>query len=128
LAPLDLNTALFVEGAITIPLTRPARPQVSRKREPSIVATLDLARAFRQAIDRGATQIELARRNGLTAARVSQILDLLRLPTETLAYVESLRGQPLGSRYLTERALRTPGLIALVAPAAARRLARSTPS
>jgi len=113
LAPLDLNTALFVEGAITIPLTRPERPQVSRKKEPSIVVTLDLARAFRHAVDGGTTQIALARRHGLTTARVSQILSLLKLPAETLAYVESLRGQPLGTRYLTERALRTSGSIAL---------------
>jgi ParB-like chromosome segregation protein Spo0J len=71
------------------------------------VAALDLARALKAEMDElGISQRQFARRKALTTTRVSQLLSLLRLPPEVLERVESLRGQPLGERYLTERALR----------------------
>jgi hypothetical protein len=107
MAPHHLNSAPPFEGTLVIKLSRPQRPQPPEKAEPSIVATLDLARALAGEMEsEGISQTELAKRHGLTGARVCQLLNLLRLPAATLEHIESLRGQPLGARYLTERILR----------------------
>lgn len=84
---------------------------------PPVVLHLRQAKEFRRLLDAREvpSQAELARRHRLTRARVTQLLDLLRLPDEVLAWVRSL---PPGTppRAVTERKLRLIGRL----PAAAR--------
>ena len=53
---------------------------------------------------------ELARKHGVSRARVSQLLSLLRLAPEILAYIDRLRGDE-GCLHVTERQLREIALL-----------------
>ena len=53
----------------------------------------------------GLSRAELAWEQGVTRARVSQILNILKLPDEVLAKVRS-HGDPMERRLVTERKLR----------------------
>lgn len=66
-----------------------------------------LAREFKEMIDSGEVknQSELARIKGISRARVTQILDLLKLDSLIIQELEEL-GDPLKSRIITERMLR----------------------
>jgi hypothetical protein len=66
-----------------------------------------LALQWRQAIDAGwySSQADLARRKGVSRARVTQILNLLRLAPEVIGIVMDL-GDPLPAPMVTERQLR----------------------
>ena len=48
-----------------------------------------------------------ARNRVLTTTRVFQLLQLLNLPEEIIAFIESLSDRHLGSRLLTERRVRS---------------------
>lgn len=73
-------------------------------RRPSIVELLDRAEGFRAALDRGGVnQADLARRNGITRARVTQLLNLLGLAPEVRAEVRRLVGTGVK---VSERSLR----------------------
>jgi hypothetical protein len=65
------------------------------------------AREWQEALDRGevSSRAELARRLGVSRARVTQVLGLLRLPPKVLRKIEAL-GDPLESPVVTERQLR----------------------
>ena len=52
------------------------------------------------------TQAELARELGVTRTRVTQMLNILKLPEEVLARVRDY-GDPMERRLVTERKLRT---------------------
>ena len=54
---------------------------------------------------KGFTQAELARDLGVTRARVSQVLNMLKLPEDVLAIVRD-HGDPMEKRLVTERKLR----------------------
>jgi predicted transcriptional regulator len=55
--------------------------------------------------ERGLSKSELARELGVTRARVSQMLNILKLPEDVLVTVRSL-GDPMERRVVTERKLR----------------------
>lgn len=83
--------------------------ELPRRREPEkplkpprILATLALARELQQLLDTGAARnrAALARRFGLTRARVTQIMKLLMLAPEVIAHIEN------ASAAVSERALR----------------------
>jgi hypothetical protein len=74
---------------------------------PRVVRPLEQAVEFQRLLDSGQVRFraDLARRTGLSAMRVSQVLALLRLPETILSFIRSL---PPGTppRILTERFLR----------------------
>ncbi len=76
-------------------------------RPPKVVADLALAERFQGLLDaeEARNRADLARRFRLTRARVTQLMDLLRLHPTIRAYVKSLPpGTP--TRLVTERGLR----------------------
>ncbi|MDB4955615.1 MAG: hypothetical protein JWO36_3184 [Myxococcales bacterium] len=79
---------------------------------PPVVCHLKLAESFQSSLEAGEvpTRAALARQHGLTRARVTQLLDLLKLDPTILEYVHSLpAGTPEG--LVTEKNLR--GLVRL---------------
>jgi hypothetical protein len=95
-------------SAFVIDLERERKRRQSRQlRVPRIVRLLDQAVEFQRLLDTGEVRFraDLARRSGLSAMRVTQILALLRLAPSILEYVRAL---PPGTaeRAVTERALR----------------------
>ena len=66
-----------------------------------------LAREYKEMIDNGQVknQAELAKLKGVSRARVTQILNLLKLDSSIIQELEKL-GDPLKSRIITERILR----------------------
>jgi hypothetical protein len=80
-----------------------------------------LAREWKKALDRGEykSQADLARKKGISRARVTQILNLLKLDTKVQETVVRL-GDPLPLGTTTERKLR--GLSELSAPEQRRKL------
>lgn len=91
-------------------VTRQRRKAEARKRPatlPAVVAVLRRAREYQQMIDlrEVANRAELARRLGLTRARVTQVLHFLDLAPEIQAHLDALA--PSSERFpLTERRLR----------------------
>jgi hypothetical protein len=95
-------------SACVIDLERERKRRLSRQlRVPRIVRLLDQAVEFRRLLDSGEVRFraDLARRSGLSAMRVTQILALLRLAPPILPYIRAL---PAGTaeRMVTERSLR----------------------
>jgi len=91
-----------------IDLERERKRRESRQlRVPRIVRLLDQAVEFQRLLDSSEVRFrsDLARRSGLSAMRVTQILALLRLAPPILDYIRAL---PPGTaeRAVTERALR----------------------
>ena len=84
-------------------------PQARAKRasRPRIIDDLGRAREWQRMIAAGEVKnaAELARRYGVTRARVSQLLGLLRLAPEILSYIDGLSGTE-GALHLTARRLR----------------------
>jgi hypothetical protein len=84
------------------------KPYKARElRSPKVAADLALAETFQGLLDAGEVRnrADLARHFGLTRARVTQLVNLLRLHPDILAYVRSLpRGTP--TKLVTERGLR----------------------
>ncbi len=61
------------------------------EKEPLVLKTLARARQFKAEIDKGTdTQSSLARQHGLTKARVSQIMHLMKLSSDTLAVLDRI--------------------------------------
>ena len=87
---------------------RARRPKPPREpRTPPAVETLRKAIAWRHEIDVGnvASQAEISRREGLSRARVTQVLMLLRLAPDIQESILSLSGDPNPPR-LSEKMLR----------------------
>lgn len=88
--------------------TRRRRPEPRHDRSPvpPVVRTIVLASQIEQAIRDGRARdyAEVARQTGLTRARVSQIMRLLRLPPSLLSRL--LLADPMRCPPLTERQLR----------------------
>jgi len=82
------------------------RARAARKLRPRIIDSLAQAREFQRRTDAGEVKnaAELARTLNLTRARVSQILSLLRLAPEVLAYIDNLKGDE-GQMFLTAKML-----------------------
>ncbi len=81
--------------------------RVKEVRPPRIIALLARAKDFEGRLSSGeiASRADLARRFGLTRARVTQILNLLKLHSRVVSYLENLgAGTPF--RFVTERKLR----------------------
>jgi hypothetical protein len=79
---------------------------------PPILRTLALAEEFKKLLDRGdVNRAGLAHVYGFTRARVTQILNLLKLHSDILARLRSLTPGPAASR-LTERKVRPLLLLA----------------
>jgi hypothetical protein len=85
---------------------RSAKPP-RRPRTPRVVELLRRAREWRQQLDAGEakSQAEIARREGVTRARVTQVLGLLHLAPQIQEHVLSLPDM-VRRPALTERALR----------------------
>ena len=79
----------------------------SNRSKPIYRNPIYLAREYKQMIDSGKVknQAELARIKGISRARVTQILNLLKLDSLIIQELEKL-GDPLKSRIITERILR----------------------
>jgi len=74
---------------------KPSKPP-KRPKVPPVVRTLLKAREWRRQLDAGevASQAAIARREGLTRARVTQIMALLRLAPDIQQSILSLAGGP----------------------------------
>ncbi len=82
----------------------PAPRKQRGKRRPTIVELLDRAEATRAAIEGGGVnRAEVARREGLTRARVTQLLNLLELTSDVQAEIRRLAATGV---HLSERSLR----------------------
>ncbi len=101
------------------PSRRKARPPRSPKTAgpPRIVETLRKAIEWRRELDAGEvpSQAAIARREGITRARVTQILGLLRLPPEVRSRILTMQDCPRRSG-MSEHALR-PMVRAACSPA-----------
>ena len=89
-------------------LNKPKKPKPPRKlRTPNVVKTLRKALTWREELESGvvATQADIARREGLSRARVTQVMMLLRLAPEIQESILSLSGDPRPPR-LTEKMVR----------------------
>ena len=83
------------------------RARAARAARPRIVDDLRRAREWQRQIDasEAASAAQLARDHGVTRARISQLMTLLRLAPEIQAYIDGLDGTE-GCYFLTERKLR----------------------
>lgn len=106
---------------VVVGTPREATPRKQRgKRRPTILELLDRAEAMRAAIAGEAVdRAEVARRSGVTRARVTQLLQLLDLGVDTLAEVRRLAAE---GQAPSERSLRT---LRSIAPGARVRALRS---
>ncbi|MCX7805855.1 MAG: hypothetical protein N3A38_11790 [Planctomycetota bacterium] len=97
-----------VVSAVPTPRYAPKPPEPPREpRTPPVVEMLRKALAWRRELDSGAvaTQADIARREGLTRARVTQVLMLVRLAPEIQEKVLTL--PPTAGRHaISERLLR----------------------
>ena len=83
------------------------RPDLPPKLERTFRNPIIFARELRAEMEAGGmTRSELAERRGVTPARISQWLSLLRIPEEMIADLESL-GDNWNRSIVTERQLRT---------------------
>jgi hypothetical protein len=82
---------------------RPARAKAGKSYRNPVTIALE----WRKALDTGeySSPADLAIRKGISRARVTQILNLLRLSPRVIGIVREL-GDPLPSRTITERQLR----------------------
>src|SRR5690606_11832961 len=82
------------------------KPPISRDR-PEPVNSVTLALTFRKMLDEGTvdSQSHLARQVGMTRARVTQLLNLLKLPPAIVAELSAAK-DPAQIAYYTERRLR----------------------
>ena len=66
-----------------------------------------LAKEYKKIIDSGKVknQAELARIKGISRARITQILNLLKLDKDTLEMIEQI-GDPMDKKIVSERKLR----------------------
>ena len=83
------------------------RARAERARRPRIIDDLARAREWRRMIDAGEVKngADLAQRYGVSRARVSQLMSLLRLAPEILAYIDRLDGTE-GCFHLASRGFR----------------------
>ncbi len=83
------------------PVEKPSTPKKTYRNP------IYLAKEYKKMIDSGEVknQAELARPKGISRARVTQILDLLKLDSLIVRELEKL-GDPLKSRIITERMIR----------------------
>jgi hypothetical protein len=84
------------------------KPQRPKPRQPKAYRNpIILAREWQQALDSGehGSQADLARKRGISRARVTQVLHLLKLAPDVLNAIAAL-GDPLPSHIVTERMLR----------------------
>ena len=83
------------------------RARAARATRPRIIDALDRAREWQRMIHTGEVKsaAELARRHGVSRARVSQLLSLLSLAPQILEHIDGLDGTARGLR-LSERRLR----------------------
>jgi hypothetical protein len=84
-------------------MVRPARAKAGKSYRNPVALALE----WRRAIDSGhySSQADLARKKGVSRARVTQILNLLRLAPRVIEIVMDL-GDPLPAPMVTERQLR----------------------
>lgn len=87
---------------------RPPRPPQT----PKVVELLRSAQEWRRQLDAGevTNQAEIARREGITRARVTQVMSLVRLAPDIQEYVLSLP-ETVRRPIITERALRPIALL-----------------
>jgi len=82
------------------------KPREKAWQPPPVQRTLALAEEFRRQLDAGGVnQSGLAQRHGLTRARVTQVLNLLKLHPAILHFLRSMRPGP-HARLFTERRVR----------------------
>jgi hypothetical protein len=84
------------------------RPRTARPTPPKTYRNpILLAHEWQEALDRGevSSRADLARKLGISRARVTQVLGLLKLSPKTICKIEAL-GDPLERPVVTERQLR----------------------
>jgi len=97
-----------VVSAVPAPRWKPKPPEPPKKpKTPHVVELLRKAAEWRRQLDSGevANQAEIARREGITRARVTQVLGLLRLAPEIRERIRRLPGTTHAA-LISERALR----------------------
>jgi hypothetical protein len=101
----ELPNNIRSKNLVSLFVLRARRAEKSPGMPPPIVALLALAETMAAELKAGRKRSELAVVHGLTRARVTQLLDLLRLHPDILAQVRAL---PPGAppRRVTERKLR----------------------
>ena len=106
-APVNTGESYCVPSSAAAGHACGPRARAARAKRPRIIDALTRARAWRRLIDTGAVKnaAELARRHGVTRARISQLMSLLRLAPEILEYIDGLEGTE-GGLHLTARRLR----------------------
>lgn len=113
LSPLTPDDGARTSGPPT-PASGPSSPlqPPTDCQRPRVIETLARARRWRAMIDRGEAKnaAQIASDLGITRARVSQIMALLRLAPEIQDLIDGLNGDE-GAYALTERGLRQIALI-----------------
>ena len=96
-----------IDRTFTATFNFPHKITQAIKNKPVYRNPIYLAKDYKQMIDTGIVknQAELARVKGISRARVTQILNLLKLDKELIQKAEQL-GDPLKSKIITERMLR----------------------
>jgi len=109
-----LGRRVSTDRVVSAALPSRGNPKPLRKlKTPRVVELLRKAIEWKDLLEFGkvASQAEIARREGITRARVTQVLDLLRLAPEIQEKILTLT-DPLHRRPVTERMLRPIGAIA----------------
>ena len=83
------------------------RARAKRRFRPRVLETLATAKAWQAMIDTGEVKnaAQIAKDMGVTRARISQVMGLLRLAPEILDHIDDMDGNE-GCLHLTERKLR----------------------
>ncbi len=91
-----------VISALPEPRGKPRPPKT-----PRVVELLQMAMEWQRQLDAGEvdTQAEMARREGITQARVTQVMGMLRLAPEIREHILAMP-ETIGRAAITERALR----------------------
>ncbi|MFH1690930.1 MAG: hypothetical protein ABIE42_11975 [Candidatus Eisenbacteria bacterium] len=94
-----------VVSALPEPRGKPRPPK--KPKTPRVVALLQMAMEWQRQLDAGEvdTQAEIARREGITRARVTQVMALLRLAPEIQDLILAMP-EGVGRPAISERALR----------------------
>lgn len=96
-----------IDRTFTSTLYFPHKPLKTNKINRIFRNPIYLAKEYKEMIDSGKAknQVELAKLKGISRARVTQILSLLKFDSLIIQELEKL-GDPLKSRIITERMLR----------------------
>lgn len=83
------------------------KPKLNKIRKSQYRNPIYLALQWRKDLSEGkySSSVDLSRKMGVSRARVTQVLNLLKLPEEIIEILKE-KGDPLPKRVITERSLR----------------------